>query len=95
MLLIGTGGLTLQALAAQRLSRWDKDGARQALRGAAERAENPLHRRVFALASLQAGESRARIRVLLREFEENSLTLAMLEDTNFRRPKPKPDFEGD
>lgn len=89
------GGLTLQVLAAQRITAWDRDTARVICREAANRADHPLQRRAFALAALSAGEPRTKVRRLLGEFEENNITLAMLEDTNFKKPTVKADFDGD
>jgi hypothetical protein len=86
--------LAMTALSAQRLAYWDKDLARQAIREAADNADNPQIRRVLALAAISAGEKRAAVRKLLGEFEENRITLRMLEDTNFRKPKVTADFYG-
>ncbi|MGH9194167.1 MAG: RNA-directed DNA polymerase [Acidimicrobiia bacterium] len=86
--------LAVAALASQRLASWDSDTARQAIREAAKTANHPLHRRILALAALIAGEKRAFIRGLLREFRQNDLTLRALEAMNFRRPRAKADFQG-
>ena len=86
--------MAVVALASQRVASWDPDLARQAIREAAQTAAHPLHRRILALAALTAGEKRAFTRSILREFEENALTLRVLEDTGFRKPKVKADFQG-
>jgi hypothetical protein len=86
--------LPLLGLAGQRLASWDKDNARFAIREAAQDAGNPLQRRALALAALAAREKRSIIRDLVGEFEENAVTLSMLEDSNFRRLKVTPDFSG-
>lgn len=91
---IASPSLALSALAAQRLAFWDRDLARQAIRDAAHSANSPLARRVLALASVNAGEKRAAVRKLLGEFEENQLTLKMLEATGFRKPRVNSDFSG-
>lgn len=84
--------LQVLAVAAQRTAAWNRDEARQAVRAAAPRADHPLERRVLALAGLAAGEERNFIKTLLREFEQNQVTLQMLESTNFRVPPVKADF---
>jgi hypothetical protein len=86
--------LALTALASQRLAMFGSDEVRYVLREAATFSDNPMHRRVLALSALQAGEPRAVIRRILSEFEENSVTLEMLEDRGFRSVKPVPDFTG-
>jgi hypothetical protein len=88
--------LALFSLAIQRLAAWDADEARFALKDAATKLDHPLFRRSLALAGIAAGSTRAEIRSLLSEFEENRLTLRMLEDANFRKTsvKPKADFDG-
>lgn len=86
--------LPLLAVAGQRLASWDRDNARFAVREAAQNADNPQQRRALALAALAAGEKRSIIRDLLGEFEENAVTLSMLEDRNFKRLKVTPDFSG-
>jgi hypothetical protein len=91
--IISNAPLVLTALGAQRLASWNPDTARVVFREAARTVEDPLRRRALALASLTAGEERAFIRSLLNEFEENSVTLAMLGDRQFRKVKTKPDFD--
>lgn len=86
--------LALTALAAQRLAASGSDEVRYFLREAATFSDNPMHRRVLALSAIQAGEPRTVIRRILSEFEENSVTLEMLEDRGFRSVKPVPDFTG-
>lgn len=90
----GNVSLTLAALAAQRLAAWNKDLARQVIREAVSKADHPLLRRILGLALVNVGGERANVRRLLGEFEENAVTLAMLEDSNFRRLKIVTDFEG-
>lgn len=86
--------LPMTAIVAQRLASWNDKTARAVISEAINRAENPLQRRVLALAALQAGHSRSLVRGWLNEFEENRVTLEMLEATHFRAPSLKPDFEG-
>lgn len=85
--------VALLAVAAHRLAAWDKDAIRYALREASEREENPIKRRVLALAGLAAGETRTTLRRVLGEFEENGVTLAMMEDQNFAKLPTKKDFD--
>jgi hypothetical protein len=89
-----TSSLALTSVAAQRFASWDSTEARFVLRDAARDADHALFRRSHVLAGIAAGENRTTIRPLLREFEENAVTLAMLEETDFRRSsiRPKPDF---
>jgi hypothetical protein len=88
--------LALFSLAVQRLAAWDPDEARYAVKDAASKLEHPLFRRSVALAGIAAGATRTETRKLLSEFEENRLTLRMLEEANFRKTsvRPKADFEG-
>jgi hypothetical protein len=83
--------LPLVALAAQRLSAWEKDDARVVLREAAKNSSDPHHRRVLALAGVSCGEQPATTRRILNEFEENRVTLEMLKDGI--RPKVVADFD--
>jgi hypothetical protein len=92
--MLETRSVTLTALGAQRLGAWDADEARVAIREAAKRADNPLVRRALALGALGAGEERAFVKKLLSEFEENQATTRMLQDSRFKKPKARPDFEG-
>lgn len=89
----GQAPLPLTAVAAQRLASWDSDTARVAIREAAKTAQHPLVRRTLALAALASDEERPFIRGLLDEFEENSITSAMLEDRSFKPPKVLNDFD--
>jgi len=76
--------LPLLALAAQRLAAWDAAEARPVFRAAATRSDDPQARRVLALAATTARDDRSNIRDMLSEFEENRVTLKMLEDRSFR-----------
>jgi hypothetical protein len=91
-----TPSLALFSVAVQRLAAWDANEARFAVKDVSAKLEHPLFRRSLALAGLAAGSARGEIRELLSEFQENRLTLRMLEDFNFRKSsvKPKADFEG-
>lgn len=93
-LLMNNRSLALTALGAQRLAASDTGDVRYTIREAATLSDNPMQRRVLALGALQAGESRLVVRRILSEFEENAVTLEMLEDRGFRRPKPSADFLG-
>lgn len=92
-LLTKPGPMPLLALAAQRLAAWDPSEARPILRDAAEAADHPLNRRVFALAGVMAGEERAVTRRVLSEFEENAVTRDMLAAESYR-VRAKADFSG-
>lgn len=76
--------IQLLALAAQRTSSWRPDEARLAIREASKRADHPLERRILGLTALSLREERSFVRSLLREFEQNEVTLRMVEDRNFR-----------
>lgn len=78
--------LPLLALAAQRVASWRKKDAdvKYTIREAGTRSDHPLHRRILALAGVTAKEARSETRRLLGEFEENDVTLRMLEDVAFR-----------
>ncbi len=78
--------LPLLALAAQRLSAWDKRLARGVMSNAIDSAENPHVRRVLALSALSANESRSTVRGWLGQLRENDVTLRMLEARNFSPP---------
>lgn len=93
-LLMNNRSLALTALGAQRLSASGTGDVRYTIREAANLSDNPMHRRVLALAALQAGEPRLVVRRMLSEFEENAVTLEMLEDRGFRSLKPSADFLG-
>lgn len=68
-------GLPLLAVAAQRLSSWDKGEARAACRDAYKRASTPHARRILALSALEAGESRTKVKSWLSADSENAPTL--------------------
>ena len=87
--------LALTALAAQRLAAWTADSARQVIRARMDAATHPLERRVLALAALSVQEEPGLIRALLDEYEENSVTLRMIEQRDFQPLPVKPDFSGD
>jgi Reverse transcriptase (RNA-dependent DNA polymerase) len=95
-LIVSQGGisLTMLAVAAQRIARWRPADARVVIGDAVARSDNPLHRRVLALAGLQAGCRRTSVERWLSEFEENAVTLEMLRSRSFRKLPLKPDFEG-
>ncbi len=85
--------LQLLALAAQRSGAWRPDEARQAIREAAKHANHPLERRVLALTALALREERAFVRSLLREFEQNDVTLQMIEARHFAPIAVTADFK--
>jgi hypothetical protein len=85
--------LALTALFAQRLSVWEPELARTAIRAALEREGHPLQRRVLALAAIGANEERDLVRKALAQYEETAVTLAMLDDNGWDVPS-KADFTG-
>lgn len=87
-----TPGIQLLALASQRTAAWRPDEARQAIREAADQADHPLDRRILALTAVGLGEERTFVRKLLSEFEQNQVTLRMLQARKFRRLRVKRDF---
>ncbi|NYH42581.1 hypothetical protein HNR22_002308 [Micromonospora jinlongensis] len=90
----GGSSLPMTAVAAQRLAKWNRKEARVVIAEAVKRAENPLHRRVLALAGLEAGCSQTNVTKWLGEFPENAVTLELLRDRSFRKLPLKPDFAG-
>ncbi|MCZ7379175.1 RNA-directed DNA polymerase [Micromonospora sp. WMMC250] len=90
----GGSSLPMTAVAAQRLAKWNRKEARVVIAEAIKRADNPLHRRVLALAGLEAGCSRTAVTKWLSEFAENAVTLELLQDRSFRKLPLKPDFIG-
>jgi hypothetical protein len=90
----GRTSLPLFALAAQRLSHWDSDACRLALREAVRTTVNPHHLRIAAFAGLACGEPRTTAKRWLTG-SENRLTLEMLEARGFRVPSPTHDYAGD
>lgn len=85
--------LPLLAVAAQRLAAWDPAEARTAFRDAFK-SSSPHGRRVLALAALDAGETRTKVRSWLKADAENLPTLAMLESRSFAAPKVQAYFAG-
>ena len=77
--------LALASVAAQRVAAWKPSEARYTIREASQDTDHPLFRRSFALAAVGAGERRDVLRSSLSEFEENRLTLLMLEDFRFSK----------
>ncbi|WP_186815174.1 RNA-directed DNA polymerase [Terrabacter aerolatus] len=90
----GRRSLPLFALAAQRLSGWDSDECRLALREAVKSATTPHHLRIAAFAGLASGERRSTVRGWLAG-PENRLTTELLESLSFRAPRTSHDFAGD
>jgi hypothetical protein len=87
-------GVQMLAVSSQRLSGWDEPAARDACRYAQQRAPHPHARRIIALAAAGAGETRATLRRWLKADHENYPTLRTLEDSGFKPPKVRKDFEG-
>lgn len=90
----GRTSLPLFALAAQRLSNWDPDGCRLALRETVRSTRSPHHLRVAAFAGIASGEPRTTVKRWLAG-PENRLSLELLEDRGFRAPSPTHDYAGD
>lgn len=87
--------LALTSLACQRLGRWDPGKLREVLRERRQHAVHPLERRVLGLAALEAEDEAWLIRELLSEYEENAVTLSLIDERSFRAIRSKPDFAGD
>ena len=75
--------LPLFAVGIQRLTRWAPDTARDLIRDLALQTDHPLERRLLALGSLGLGEPRQRIRDLLGAYDENSVTLRLIEGRGY------------
>ncbi len=86
---------SLLALSAQRLAAWRPVLARDHLRELAKVADHPQERRIIALAAATAGEEKTFIRQVLSEYEENRITLDLLEARGFKPVDPAPDFGSD
>lgn len=91
-LLSSRADFPLLALAAQRLAAWKPNLARDLLHDLVEVADHPQERRVIALAAATVGQEKRFIRKILGEYEENALTLSILEERSFRPLNPAPDF---
>lgn len=94
-LVVSGDSMALTALALQRLASWDSDVAIQVIRERRGNAAHPLERRLLALGALQAGADTNLVRNLLGEFEENQVTLLLIEEHDFRPLPVEPDFAGD
>lgn len=86
---------SMLGLTAQRLAAWAPRLARDLLRELVRVADHPQERRVIALACTAAGEEKKFIRAVLGEYEENHITLEMLEERRFRPIEAAPDFGAD
>lgn len=84
--------LPLFAVCIQRLTRWAPDTARDLIRDLASEANHPLERRLLALGSLGLKEPRQRIRDLLGAYDENSVTLRVVESCGFSALPVSSDF---
>jgi hypothetical protein len=84
--------LPLLAVCIQRLMRWDPDTARDLIRVLSTGADHPLERRLLALGSLGLREPRQRIRDLLGAYDENQVTLQVIESRNFQPIAVSGDF---
>jgi len=87
--------LPMMALTAQRLSSWEPATVRELIRELVEHTEHPQERRIIGLAAAAVGEDPAFIYKALGEYEENQLTLKMLEMRGFEPLSPAPDFGPD
>lgn len=84
--------LPLLAVTIQRLTRWSPDTARDLIRSLASTTDHPLERRVLALGSVGLGEPRQRVRDLLGAYQENQVTLRVIEERGFRPIQVVSDF---
>jgi len=89
---ISSPELPLLAVCIQRLVRWSPDTARDLIRAAAKTADHPHERRLLALGALSLKEPRQSIRDLLGAYDENQVTLRVIEAANFRPLPVTPDF---
>lgn len=90
----GRTSLPLFALAAQRMSHWDPDNCRLALREAVRSSRSPHHLRVAAFAGIASGEPRTTVKRWLAG-PENRLSLDFLESRDFRALSVTHDYIGD
>lgn len=88
----GAGDAQLTAFAAHRLARWNPGAARVVIADAVQGTDNPLFRRVLALAGHAAGHPRTQLRRWLGELAENEVTLALLEARSFSKLPSAQDF---
>jgi hypothetical protein len=71
---------------------WAPEKLRDILHALVGVADHPLERRLLAMAALACKEERDFVRRLLREYEENAVTLAMIECRDYRPVDPVGDF---
>lgn len=90
----GTCSVQLLAACAQRLSVWDPEKTRNAVRSGLGRSNNPHHRRILALAALNAGEASRQVGRWLSQETENRVTLEMLRATSFASPRVSRAYAG-
>lgn len=82
--MMGRPDLPLLAVCIQRLMRWAPDAARDLIRELTSSTDHPLERRLLALGSLGLKEPRQRVRDLLGAYDENQVTLRLIESRGFR-----------
>lgn len=73
-------------ITALRLCLWNEKHRLDILRNALDRTVHPQEIRVLALLAAAAGEERFQVRKWLGTYPDNTATLAMLEETNFKLP---------
>ena len=93
--LTGNPSLPLLSLAAQRLASWDASTAKEVIRAIVPTVEHPQERRILALALLSARDEPKIIRSILSDFEENALTLRMIQKNKYTPFPLSPDFRAD
>lgn len=86
--------LPLMALVLQRLCRWKPDAVKELIRSLRDRADLPLERRLLAMAAVAVKDERRLIGELLTGYEDNAVTLAMIEAASYRPFKVAGDFDG-
>ena len=87
-------GLPMAALTLQRLCKWKPASVKELVRALRDHADHPLERRLLALAALAVKDERRIVRELLSGYEENAVTLAMIEAASFKPIAVAADFEG-
>lgn len=84
--------LPMFAVAVQRLIKWAPDTLRDVIREVEPRTDHPMERRILALGAVALRERRRVVRDLLGAYEENGITLRLLEQRDFRPLAVSSDF---
>ena len=79
--------IVLLSMTIQRLTAWDDKKARGVLTSIERQVSHPQNRRIMALAGNQAGVERHKVKQWLSSHSDNQVTLKMLQDANFGKPR--------